>query len=85
MLTGKAVSRAIRGHSLVVSALNVLIMKQALTEDGDDVKEVKCQFEKLLNGEIFISDIKANVALNHLIRRIDDFKASTAKCRMPKL
>ena len=52
----------------MVSALNVLIMKQALSEDGDDVKEVKCQFEKLLNGEIFISDIKANVALNHLIR-----------------
>ena len=45
MLTGKAVLRAIRGHLLVVSALNVLIMKEALTEDGDDVKEVKCQFE----------------------------------------
>ena len=64
----------------MVSALNVLIMKRALTEDGDDMKEMKCQFEKLLNGEIFISDIKANVALNHLITRIDDFKASTAKC-----
>ena len=49
------------------------------------MEEVKCQFEKLLNGEIFINDIKANVALNHLIRRIDDFKASTPKWRMPKL
>ena len=39
MLTGKAVSRAICGHLLMVSALNVLIMKQALTEDGDDVKK----------------------------------------------
>jgi hypothetical protein len=97
MMTGKAVSRALRGHFLVDSALNTVLMRSILDEavasdtsrsgiSDTDLDDLKSLYNAVTDGEFDIMTGEAPDCLRKLERALNEVMHSVAaKSRTSKL
>lgn len=95
--SGKAVSRAIRGHLLVISALYTLIIMlvyvdteahidyEKISVDHPDIMLLKDVYAKLVSGEISIADLQSDQAILNLHDAVENKLASLNTSRTAKL
>ena len=63
ILTGKAYSRALRGHLIVDTALNALSVDELQAKDGESdklIKKASDVYQNLLTGSITIKEVESN-------------------------
>lgn len=85
ILSGKAVSRAIRAHNMVDCALNVIRLMEiygiqideARQERVDDLNEVEVIFNSLLNETCSLEDVLSYPALKHIAENIETYVKQT--------
>ena len=95
--SGKAVSRAIRGHLLITAALHTLIIMLVYNDTGfqlnydeisvdhPDIIILKDVYDKLVSGIISIDDLQSNQMLSKLYDELENKKASLSSSRTSKL
>ena len=85
ILTGKAYSRALRGHLIVDSALNSLVIEEFCSEvegSADKLQRADDVYQQLLTGSITCPDVESNDLLNELdeiLRSITSSIANSSK------
>lgn len=76
MLTGKAYSRAVRGHFIVDAALNTVNCKQVLADDTkkDILQNLDDLYNQFLAGSIGVDELHKNENIQDLKQRMDQTK-----------
>jgi len=81
MLAGKAVKRAVRGHILADSALNItmvhMVMDSALT--SDDRKDLNNLYEDIVHHRCSLSDLQSSNSLQKVQQSLRELKAELAE------
>ena len=77
MLTGKAYSRALRGHLIINQVLSKLLAD--LTNDNSFVDELLKLYDGLLEGTVDLMEVGNNLTLQSLDNKINDTKKNLAK------
>ena len=99
MMSGKAVSRAIRGHLLVDAALNAILTSHAFQLDvkhiidpaevevtlPSELEEVGVLFDRLVDGTCSTDDIESSQVLDDIDKRIQAGKISMKDHRTAQL
>src|SRR6218665_621317 len=94
MMTGKAVSRAIRGFFLVESALSIILLKSLLEPihddsgidyglNKDDIDQLRLTYDHLFVGESTMAFADAPECLKKLEKIFQDYKTSLALTSRP--
>ena len=85
IISGKAVSRALRGHFLVESALMGLLFEK-MVEDGFDTASLEKMYQHLVQGEASLTDVNHNNCIIAISKIMENFKAElSSKSRTAKL
>jgi hypothetical protein len=87
MLSGKAVSQAVRGHFLVQSALNALLLNTLVDEtselsshiDGFDVESLKQVYRDLANRVTRPEDVDSCLSVIELQKKLDALKSELSE------
>ena len=77
MLTGKAYSRAIRGHFMVDYALSNILMEMVI-DDLMITDELQILFDQVTNGEKAISDVENSPLLIKVQKLVEEMKTTLA-------
>ena len=90
ILLGKAYSRAIRGHFLVILALNTILIKHMISKDvvqiREQFKDISTIYEDLLSGSVKLKEVAIPQDLVNLNRSIEEYKKqSSQKSKIVKL